>query len=263
MKKTWVDHLNRTIECVFPPQRIISLCPSITETLFALGLADQIVGKTRYCIHPEEGVKRVKNVGGTKTVREDVIHALNPDLILAEKEENTKEMVESLARKNPVFVANVENWRDALNLIRDLGRLTDREERAFHLAGEIESMMQNLPRTNGRKVAYLIWKNPYMVAGNHTYIHSLLEHCGFVNVFRDHESRYPVVSEEDLQRTAPEFLFMSTEPFPFAESHRAEMQARFPQIKVMRVDGEIFSWHGARMRKLPDYLKQLIREMER
>ncbi|GIM48111.1 iron ABC transporter [Collibacillus ludicampi] len=261
MKKIFKDHLQRTIEFEFPPRRIVSLCPSITETLFALDLEEQIVGKTRYCIHPEDKVKQVTNVGGTKKIQEDLIRTLNPDLIIAEKEENTKEMVESLSRDFPVFVADVENYAGALRLIRDLGFLTNREEKARHYVEEIEEQFKNMPKVRDCKVAYLIWKKPFMVAGNHTYIHSILETCGFTNVFRDYEGRYPSVTEDDLKQAAPDFLFLPSEPFPFTDSHKDELQQLFPEMKVILVDGEIFSWYGVRMMKVPSYINQLLREM--
>lgn len=257
MDKTYVDHLQRRIHFAFPPKRIISLCPSITETLFAFGLAEEMVGRTRYCIHPADQVEGIPSVGGTKKVKEGVIKELCPDLIIAEKEENTKEIIESLSQKYPVFVADVQTYGDALQLIHDLGNLTDRELQASALVERIHEAFKTLPSFPQCRVAYLIWKNPYMVAGYHTYIHSLLEKCGFLNVFKDYPGRYPTITEEDIEKESPDFIFLSSEPFPFTDIHKREFEKRFPKSKTLLVDGEIFSWHGVRMTKVPSYIQQL------
>jgi iron complex transport system substrate-binding protein len=263
MTKMFQDHLNRTVRMLFPPRRIISLCPSVTETLFALGLHQEVIGRTRYCIHPADQVSHVAAVGGTKQVKEELIHQLQPDLIIAEKEENPKEMVEELAKHYPVYVTDVENLEDALNMIADVGVITGREKQAAAMMKEISSGFSELkPSDQALKVAYIIWNKPYMAVGNHTYIQSMLENCGFINVFKEYSGRYPTVTEEDLKRTAPDFILLSSEPFPFKEAHQLEFQEQFPLSRVILVDGEIFSWYGSRMLQAPSYFLELRKKME-
>lgn len=255
-EKTVCDHLRRTVQFAFPPKRMISLCPSITETLFDLGLADRIVGRTRYCIHPEELVGNVQTIGGTKKVKETIIDKLCPDLIIAEKEENPKEIVEKLSEKYPVFTVDVKTYEDGLEMINDLGEITDRAERASEMADAIKDKFRNVSGGKSRKVAYVIWQNPYMVAGNNTYIHSILEKAGFCNAFMGQTERYPAVSLEALRSASLDAVFLATEPFPFQDSHREELQSQLPGTKVMLVDGEI-CWYGSRMLKTADELIRL------
>lgn len=209
------DDLQRTVSFQFPPKRIISLCPSITETLYALHLSHEIIGRTRYCIHPANQINQATIVGGTKQIKEDIVAQLNPDLIIAEKEENPKEMIVNLAKHFPVYVTNVESYDDALKMIIDLGRICDQVETAQKLVKEIIDQFKYLHSVDQVRVAYLIWKKPYMVAGNHTFIHSIIEKCGFINVFKDRPERYQIVTIEDLLQANLDFIFLSSEPYTF------------------------------------------------
>ena len=259
-KQIVYDHLQRVVNLPKFPQRIISLCPSITETLYTLGLGEKIVGRTHFCIHPEQFIQQATVVGGTKQVKEEVIAKLNPDLIIAEKEENPKEMVEQLAEKYPVFVANVETYEDALLMIRDLGKITQQIETADALTQKIENQFRSVANARSLKVAYIIWKEPYMAAGNHTFIHSLLEKCGFVNVFKDYPGRYPMITREDFEKESPDYIFLSSEPYPFKASHKAEFQ--FGNSVPVLVDGELFGWYGARTEQFPGYFRLLLQELK-
>lgn len=259
--KTVTDHTGRTVTFSFPPRRIISLCPSLTDTLFALGLGGDIVGRTQFCIHPANQVKDVRRVGGTKQIKPDVIDELNPGLIIAEKEENPKEMVDALAEKYPVYVTDVENYEDALCMIRDLGEITGTEAAAQNMAHEIEEAFSFLKPVQGVRVAYLIWQKPCMAAGNCTYIHSLLEKCGLVNVFQDTPGRYPEITEDDLRAAKPDFIFLSSEPFPFKETHQEAFRAMFPDSAPVLVDGEMFSWYGVHMKEAAFYFNELLAEL--
>lgn len=255
-KKAVQDHLGRAVAFQFPPKRIVSLCPSITETLCDLHLSERIVGRTRYCIHPVHLVKHIRPVGGTKKIHEAVIDELCPDLIIAEKEENPKETVERLEKKYPVFVAEVKTFDDALEMIRDLGEITGQTKQATEMAGKITKKFQDLCYAGGPKVAYVIWKNPYMVAGNDTYIHSVLKKAGFTNAFRDFPGRYPEVSIEDFRTSSVDCIFLASEPFPFQESHKEELAQHVPDVPIVLVDGEI-CWYGSRMMKAADELHRL------
>ncbi|WP_035099594.1 helical backbone metal receptor [Aneurinibacillus terranovensis] len=261
--KTFMDHVRRTVRVDFPPKRIISLCPSITETLYALNLADEIAGRTRYCIHPAEEVSGADVVGGTKQVDEEVIARLDPDLIIVEKEENPKEMVERLAERFPVYVTDVESYADALRMIEDVGRITNRSEVAHALVQEIERRFQGVKSLSGTRAAYVIWRKPYMAAGNSTFISSILERCGFINVFSDCPDRYPAVAEDDFVKAAPDVVFLSSEPFPFAEKHRQEFAEFLPSSRILLVDGEMFTWYGSHMVQATDYINQLLDQIRR
>src|SRR5690625_625144 len=161
--KSVIDHLGRHVTYKYPPKRIVSLCPAITETLFFLQLQEEVVGRTRFCIHPHDEVETVINVGGTKDIQLDRIQQLQPDLIIAEKEENTKEMVAALEVDYPVYVFEIQTIQDALRMIHDLGELTDRQLLATELNVRIDEAFARLPKMKGQRVAYIIWQHPFMV----------------------------------------------------------------------------------------------------
>jgi len=259
--KKSTDHLDRTVEFAFPPKRIISLAPGLTDTLYSLGLENEIVGRTRYCIHPQEKVQQAVPVGGTKEIQLDKIRHLKPDLILAEKEENTKEIVEQLEKEFPVYVAEVDSVQTAYKMIADLGKLTNRKQEAEQLLSTIQTGFQNLPKLTGKKVAYVIWRKPYMVVGNNTYIHSLLTSMGFKNVFSTYDGRYPAVTETDFQKAELDYLFLATEPFPFKEKHLTEFREFLPHVKPFILDGEMF-WYGPRMVAAANYFSEIFAELE-
>lgn len=256
------DHLQRMVTYHFPPERIISLCPSITETLYAIQNADRIVGRTRYCIHPGDKIKSAKVVGGTKQIKEEVIVQLKPDLIIAEKEENPQAMIDALTVQYPVYVVNVENYDDALKMITDLGIICGEQEMAMKIVEDIMAQFHHLQSAEGMTAAYMIWENPYMVAGSTTYINSILEYCGFQNAFTDRAERYPVITTEDLLEAKPDVVFLSSEPYPFREKHRYYLAQQLPMSKVILVEGEYFSWYGVRMTKAVPYLNELISALQ-
>lgn len=260
-KKIVVDHLGRTVSYTYPPKRIISLVPGITDTLYALHLENEIVGRTRYCIYPKDAVHQATTIGGTKRVMLDKIIELQPDLIIAEKEENTKEIVETLEKQFPVYVAEVQNVPDVYRLITDLGKVTNRIPEANRLQSTIQNGFESLPSSHGMKVAYVIWKNPYMVVGNDTYIHSLLDKMGFTNAFSDYEGRYPVVEEEDFQKAKLDYLFLASEPFPFKEEHKGEFSKFIPNVDKVIIDGEMF-WYGPRMIDAVEYFRTFFQSLK-
>ncbi|WP_294264925.1 helical backbone metal receptor [uncultured Chryseobacterium sp.] len=239
--------------------KIVSLVPSITEALFDLGLTEQeIVGRTKFCIHPADRVKNVSVIGGTKNINIDKIKALQPDLILANKEENVKEQVEALMDDFKVIVTNVENIEDNYYLLKNLGKLFHKEDKAQLFNLKIYEVL-NQPAPDSRlKAAYLIWKNPYMTVGSDTFIHKILAEIGFENLFKDLK-RYPEITTEDL--AGADVIMLSSEPFPFKEKHIEELKAVYPDIKIMIVDGEAFSWYGTHIAKCGDYFKKLIQEV--
>jgi ABC-type Fe3+-hydroxamate transport system substrate-binding protein len=242
------------------PQRIVSLVPSQTELLFDLGLGEKVVGITKFCVHPAEKIKSVPKVGGTKKFHFEAIHALQPDLILGNKEENYREGIEQLAAYYPVWISDICTLADALSMICKVGEFVGATDKAVPLATTIGDAFANLVPAFPVRVAYFIWRNPWMVAGNHTFIDDLLNRCGLANVF-GHLPRYPAVSEVQIQEAQPDCLLLSSEPYPFAEKHRAELQQLCPGAKVLLVDGEMFSWYGSRLVQSPAYLTPLLKQI--
>lgn len=256
--RTITDQLGRTIHYHFPPQRIISFAPAITETLFHLQLHDEIVGRTRFCIHPKGVVEQAVNVGGTKDMKIERIHKLQPDLIIVEKEENTKEMVAELERDYSVYAFEVQTVQEALQMMHDLGDIVDRQHEATSLIKQIQEAFASFPHVyEGKRVAYVIWQDPYMVVGKNTYIESLLEKLGFINPFIAMDGRYPVVTEADLQAAELDYILLATEPFPFQKKHLLTFTEMLPHTKPLIVDGEMF-WYGAKMLEAVPYFKQTL-----
>ncbi|GAB3991425.1 helical backbone metal receptor [Spirosoma daeguense] len=242
------------------PKRIISLVPSITELLFDLGLDDEVVGITKFCIHPANKVKQKPIVGGTKTLRINKIKALQPNLIIANKEENTREQIEELQRQYAVHVTDVATLPDALSMIRVVGTLVGKSQEAEAMSQQLEETLCPAPVAPSKRVAYFIWRKPYMVVANATFIHSMLNIAGFRDTFA-HENRYPEVTPEQLQAAQPDLIFLSSEPYPFTDKHVAEFQAICPSANVVLVDGELFSWYGSRLLRSSDYFKKLRSEV--
>lgn len=240
--------------------KVVSLVPSITEALFDLGLTEnEVVGRTKFCIHPKDKVKNVPVIGGTKNIHIDKIKALQPDLILANKEENIKEQVEALMDDCKVLVTNVETIEDNYYLLKTLGNIFNKKERAQQFNLKIYDVLEQAKLDSANiKAAYLIWKNPYMTIGSDTFIHKILAETGFENIFKD-KTRYPVIQMEDL--AGADVIMLSSEPFPFKEKHIEEMKAFYPDKKIMIVDGEAFSWYGTHIAKCGNYFKELLAEI--
>ena len=240
--------------------KVVSLVPSITEALFDLGLTEnEVIGRTKFCIHPKEKVKNVAVIGGTKNINIDKIKALQPDLILANKEENVKEQVEALMEYHKVIVTNVENVEDNYYLLKHLGAIFHKEDKAQLFNLKIYEVLNQAKINSTIKVAYLIWKSPYMTIGSDTFIHKILGEIGFENIFKN-KTRYPEIRTEDLAEA--DLIMLSSEPFPFKEKHIEELKAFYPDKKIMIVDGEAFSWYGTHIAKCENYFKELISEVE-
>lgn len=254
---TVTDQMGRRVAVPFPPRRIVSLVPSQTELLFDLGLGERVVGVTKFCIHPPEARQSATIIGGTKNFDFDKIAELKPDLILGNKEENYQEGIEQLSAQFPVWLSDISNLPEALDMIRRVGFICGRREQAEQLAGQIATSFQLLPAAAELvPAAYLIWRKPYMVAATGTFIDDLLQRAGFRNVF-SHLSRYPEVTAEQLAAAAPRRVLLSSEPYPFSEKHVAEFQTICPDAEISIVDGELFSWYGSRLQHSAAYLRNL------
>ena len=259
MKRVCTDMTGRQVEVAHRPLRIVSLVPSQTELLYDLGLHDEVVGITKFCVHPASWFHSKKRVGGTKTVHLDTVRQLQPDLILANKEENTREQVEALAAEFPVWVSDIHTVDEALIMIRAVGELTGTAAAAETLADQIAAGFRSLPMAAPRKVAYFIWRNPWMCAGGDTFISDLLEHAGWQNVLA-HKDRYPEVDLNELKELHPDLILLSSEPYPFKDAHIQEIQARLPAAEIRLVDGEMFSWYGSRMKEATAYISAFIKK---
>lgn len=248
------DQLGNSFFLQKPPQRIISLVPSQTELLVDLGLEDRLVGVTKFCIHPTY-IKREKAIiGGTKNYRFDVIQSLNPDLIIGNKEENEKEGIEKLMEDYPVWMSDIFNLEDSLSMIRELGSLLDVKDKAESIASGIAKSFETFTPYKGTAV-YLIWNNPIMTAGQGTFINEMLRLSGFDNLVQI--DRYPQMELEEIKELNPEYLLLSSEPFPFKEKHVEFFKSHFPNTRILLVDGELFSWYGSRLLKSRKYFESL------
>jgi len=251
-------------DLTYLPKRIISLVPSQTELLYDLGLETETVGITKFCVHPQSWFKTKERVGGTKKINAAKIKELSPDLIIANKEENVKEQVEELALDYPVWLTDVNNLQDALQMITDIGRLTGKMESSNNMVEEItlnfEELAQQQTTNHKLQTAYLIWQKPYMTVGGDTFINNMLQHCGFDNIFSN-KTRYPEISIAELQAANCELLLLSSEPYPFKQKHIDELSGLLPGTKIILADGEFFSWYGSRLLKAPEYFNKLIKEI--
>lgn len=251
------DQIRSRLPVPVYPQRIISLVPSITELLYSLGLEDRVTGITKFCVHPEEWFQTKTRVGGTKNIHTDIIQSLSPDLIIANKEENVKEQIELLAAQFPVWVTDIKNFEDALQMILITGEITGKDEIANQLCQQIVSAFAAVPITAKKiRTAYLIWQEPWMTVGGDTFIHHMMEKAGMENIFAA-ERRYPEITIDTLQATRPELLLLSSEPFPFSQKHIERIQPFLPDARILLADGEIFSWYGSRLLKAPHYFQEL------
>ncbi|CAN5909919.1 helical backbone metal receptor [soil metagenome] len=256
----YTDQMGRLVRLPAKPRRIVSLVPSQTELLFDLGLEEAVVGLTKFCVHPAGKKKEKIIIGGTKNFHFATIDRLQPDLILGNKEENYREGIEQLAEKYPVWMSDIHNLEEALIMIRQIGQITGTAEEAARLTQKIAEGFACLRPLPSLRVVYLIWKDPYMSVGGDTFIQEMLVRCGLENVFAL-KARYPQVSPSDLAEAAPQAILLSSEPYPFREKHRKELQSICPGAVVKLVDGEMFSWYGSRLQQAPSYLQSLVAEL--
>jgi ABC-type Fe3+-hydroxamate transport system substrate-binding protein len=252
------DQLGNIIPLAQPPRRIISLVPSQTELLFDLGLEREIVGITKFCIHPADKVKLVTKIGGTKNFDLDRITSLKPDLIIGNKEENYKEGIKALQNDFPVWMSDIFTLEDALEMIRKIGQLVNKAPKANAIATNISNSFSQLQALSSPQptAAYLIWRKPFMAAAKDTFIDNMLQKAGFANVFH-HLARYPEITPLQFHSANPDFIFLSSEPYPFKQKHISELQEICPFSKILLVDGELFSWYGSRLIKSATYFLEL------
>jgi ABC-type Fe3+-hydroxamate transport system substrate-binding protein len=251
-----------------PPRRIVSLIPSITEILFALGAGPSVAGCTVYCTEPPEGVATKTRVGGQKNPKLDVIRELGADLVVANVEENVREHVETLRSwAIPVYVTYPRTVAEGIRLVSDLGAVVGLRERGREMAAALEAALDDARRAragkSARRVFYPIWRQPWMTINRDTYAHDMLALCGGDNVFGQSATRYPEVTLPDVARTAPEIILLPDEPYRFRRAHLADFDAH-PDIPAVRdrrvhlVDGKLATWYGPRIAEALRVLPRLI-----
>jgi ABC-type Fe3+-hydroxamate transport system substrate-binding protein len=249
------DQMGRKVTVPARPTRIVSLVPSQTELLHFFGLDNEVVGITRFCVHPPEWLRTKTKVGGTKKVEIEVVRQLKPDLIVANKEENERELIEVLEKEFPVWLSDVANLQQALTMILMVGQMTGREAAGQDCASRIQQQFSDLKPLRRKKALYLIWRKPWMAAGKDTFIDDMLMRAGFTNAVT--ATRYPQLNADQLTALQPEVVLLSSEPYPFKEAHVAELRTCMPAAKFCFVNGEMFSWYGSRLLHAPEYFMSL------
>lgn len=252
---TCTDQMGNVIEFNALPKRIVSLVPSQTELLYEFGLAESIVGQTVFCIHPRDKFEAATKIGGTKKLNIAKILELKPDLIIGNKEENEKGEIEELQKHCPVWMSDIITLKDALSMIQSIGEMLQVPEKTARLIEEINTRIQ-IPKKL-KSAIYLIWEKPWMAVGTENFIQEMMKLAGFSNALNSSDNRYPKVSEELIRSINPEYILLSSEPFPFKEKHQKEIQELFPGSKVLLVDGEMFSWYGSKIPKALKYFRTL------
>jgi ABC-type Fe3+-hydroxamate transport system substrate-binding protein len=252
------DDLGRLVKLSKTPQRIVSLVPSITEFLIDIGLEKALVGRTQFCIHPQDIVVNIPAVGGTKNVDIDKVIALQPDLIIAVKEENEKSQIEQLCKEAPCLIFDVVDLSSALNMMETIAKATQKEQKVNAIIEMVKEAVCNLNKKGERMAMYLIWHKPMMTINKNTYISEMMKYAGFANVFASKQEAYPVIEDDEVLELNPEYILLSSEPFNFTEKHKEIYRNKFPNSKVILVDGEMFSWYGSRMIKAFKYFSNLI-----
>ena len=253
------DQLNNILVFDKSPKRIISLVPSQTELLVDLFLENYIVGITKFCVHPSHLKNHKPIVGGTKKVNYQKIKDLQPDIIICNKEENTKEIVVNLQKIAPVYVSDIYTISDVIQLFLDFGVLFNKETVAQKLVDELQNKLTNfttfIKEQSVKKAAYFIWSKPWMVSGGNNFINELLKLNKFENIF-ENQDRYPEVDLNIIAALKPELILLSSEPYPFKKEHKQQLE-KLTNAKIIFVDGEFFSWYGSRLLQSFDYFKTL------
>jgi ABC-type Fe3+-hydroxamate transport system substrate-binding protein len=259
----YTDQLGRIIELDHLPIRIMSVVPSQTELLYTLGLNEEVIGITKFCVHPKQWFRNKIKIGGTKQLDIGKIKNLQPDLIIANKEENTKEQIEELADNFPVWISDVNRLQDALHMILSIGGIVGRKKESLDMVNSVQKKFSSLVSILNTKIktCYLIWREPYMTVGGDTFINDMLMQAGFQNVFAE-RIRYPELTVNQIVSSGCKLLMLSSEPYPFKEKHITELQTKLPGIKIILVDGEFFSWYGSRLLQAPEYFQKLHEQIK-
>jgi ABC-type Fe3+-hydroxamate transport system substrate-binding protein len=254
-----VDGRGHVVTLGHPPERIVSLVPSATETIHDFGCAERVVGITKWCVSPRPWVDGIQKVGGTKDVDIDRVRGLAPDLVVGNCEENTREIFEAIEAFAPVYAPFPRDVDQAISDIRDLARLLAVPEAGGRWLERIRAARGALPKDRF-SYAYLIWRKPWMAVSNDTFIAAMLSEIGGSNAVDDAVDdaieRFPALSAEQLAGADPDVVLLSSEPMRFLPRHADELSdcTGLPRERFRFVDGAHCSWHGTRMAAAFDYL---------
>lgn len=276
----------------YAPKTVVSLVPSITESLFDLNIGARLVGRTDYCIYPQEKVSQVATIGGTKNPDIQHIIALNPDLVFANAEENHKSHVVALREAGiPVWVSMPATVADVFTLLWNIMYLFDETSMVprVRLIEQIVDRLENMHNAQASampKVFVPIWNDPLMTVNQYTYLHDVLRVCGAQNAFAERErqfplaadlgeipsqpdraqgrdTRYPRITLDEVIAAQPDVILLPDEPFHFSEEHIPTFQALdIPAAhhdRIHLVDGSWLTWHGTRLAYAVNNLPALLR----
>lgn len=256
----YIDQLGQKIELNNTPKRVVSVVPSITELLFDLGLTSEVIGITKFCIHPKLWFDNKTRIGGTKSLNIEKIKSLNPDLIIANKEENEKDQIERIKQFCPVWTSDISTINDCVDMIEKISSIVQKHKSGKRICNSITSNF-NLINTNklkGKSLLYMIWQKPFMAVGNDSIISDIISKMGLTNCL-SHLKRYPTLTTQEIKSLNPDLLFLSSEPYPFSDKHIKAFKSILPNSKIILVNGEYFSWYGSRLQNTPKYLNSLIK----
>ena len=250
------DQMGREIEILNKAFNVVSLVPSITELLVYWKQKYRLRGVTSFCPNP---FGKVYSIGGTKNPNLLDIMDIEPDLIIANKEENRKEDIELIAKHFPTYISNINKLEDVYVMMKDLGKIFKQEERAQSLFKEISESMRKFEFGHGwkRKALYFVWRKPMMIAGGNTFIDDMIERAGFKNIGREVGDRYPEITKDRIAELQPDVILLSSEPYRFNKVHRDELKDLIPLENIVFVDAKYFSWYGSRLRGSAAYFTEL------
>jgi ABC-type Fe3+-hydroxamate transport system substrate-binding protein len=264
----FTDAIQRPIEVAQPPRRVISLVPSITEALFAFGLGDAVVGVTQFCVEPRSGVATKEKVGGTKTLNLAKVRDLEPELIIANAEENRQEDVRQLiAGGMKVFVTFPRTVAEAIEMMRQIAAMTGSTDVAAPIIQESEEALAEARAANEKRrrlrVFAPIWRSPWMTVGPGTYTHDVVSLCGGLNIFAHRHERYPRTELSEIARRDPQVILLPDEPYRFAPKHLPEL-TQYDYISAVRdqriylLEGKHLCWYGPRMAGSLRFIQRLL-----
>lgn len=260
MQSEWIDQVNNPIFLSDTPKTLISGTPSLTETFIHCCPPHSVLARTKFCTHPRKIVTSIPKIGGTKHLHINRIIDLNPDIVILNKEENTYEDYLKISKYIPVYVSDIVDTHSLicfLNDMADIFKLNSFSNLCFEIN---RNRSATRAYEDKKRVAYLIWSNPYMTVGGDTFINHMLEEAGFINIFR-YINRYPEVTWNEILGHHPDFIFLSSEPFPFSQKHIDKLDVNYNTDQIKIVDGEMFSWYGIRNLKAYEYFKKLHKSL--
>ena len=251
------DQLKRKITIRYPINKIVSLVPSITQTLYDFGLESKVIGITKFCPQGDEEKYKKICIGGTKNINIDKITQIDPDIILSDQEETPERIVKKISLHMPIWLSRVTNMEYNIEFMYNLNEILPCTNKIYKHLMSIEDKIKSIKQI-GKNSSFLclIWKDPYMAAASSTYISSFISNFGFNNSI-SHLKRYPKISLEEIKTMAPEWIFLPDEPYAFNEENKKTLQKILPKSKVITLIGKHLSWYGSLSYTAIDYFTSL------